>query len=136
MPSKRPHRQGLGYAKSNTTRPLSQRQQIVSLHTSEVEHKRLMRAGMYDMQTAWYTWGLENTMQHDLSWRQMLHQYSDRLLRFVLNQRLNTLPSPDNLRRWGQAQLQKCMLCGKVGATMAHILAGCPWVLMSEHQEK
>jgi len=65
----------------------------------------------------------------------VLTQYSDRLLSFVLNSQLNTLPTPNNLRLWGSAKNLSCGLCGKSDSvTFGHIMGGCPWVLNVENK--
>ena len=73
-------------------------------------------------------------MKQDKSWQVLLYQYSQRLLQFVLNSQLNTLPSPDNLRRWSANKDAFCGLCTQKHATLCHILAGCPWVRGAEHK--
>ena len=71
----------------------------------------------------------------DLSWKKVLTQYSDRLLSFVLNSQLNTLPNPNNLRLWGSAKNLSCGLCGKSDSvTFGHIMGGCSWVLNVENK--
>ena len=71
----------------------------------------------------------------DLIWKKVLPQYSDRLLSFVLNSQLNTLPTPNNLRLWGSAKNLSCGLCGKSDSvTFGHIMGGCPWVLNVENK--
>ena len=45
----------------------------------------------------------------------------------------NTLPSPDNMRRWQISGQHYCGLCGKDFVTLAHILAGCGWVRLEEN---
>ena len=47
---------------------------------------------------------------------------------------LNTLPSPDNLRRWNANKDAICGLCTQKSATLCHILAGCPWVRGAENK--
>src|SRR6201995_76608 len=64
----------------------------------------------------------------------LLYQYSQRLGQFVLNSQLNTLPSPDNLRRWNANKDAICGLCTQKHATLCHILAGCPWVRGAENK--
>ena len=64
-----------------------------------------------------------------------LTQYSDRLLSFVLNSQLNTLPTPNNLRLWGSAKKLSCGHCGKSNSvTFGHIMGGCAWVLNVENK--
>ena len=43
---------------------------------------------------------------------------------FALNSSTNTLPTPDNLRRWGKRVVSKCPLCANHG-TLEHILNWC-----------
>ena len=65
----------------------------------------------------------------------LFRSYSDRLLSFVLNSQLNTLPTPNNLRLWGSAKNLSCGLCGKSDSvTFGHIMGGCPWVLNVENK--
>ena len=63
-------------------------------------------------------------MNSDLSWRRLLHGLDDSELSFSLRVITNTLPTPDNLRRWGQLTTDtSCPLCGRK-ATLRHILNG------------
>ncbi len=124
MPQPRPRRRGLGYGKCPPQH--SERRQILDLLKKAKEHDRLTKLHGYEMQSSWMVWGLDKAMQRDLSWQKVLYQMSAPLLKFYLNAQLNTLPSPDNLSRWGQGSEFRCTLCGRVSATLSHILAGCP----------
>ena len=79
------------------------------------------------MQTQWLRF-MDDVRIADFTWKSMLTCYSDRLLKFIINMRANTLPSPDNLRRWDRKGTLWCGLCTQAHATLAHILCGCPWV--------
>ena len=83
------------------------------------------------MQTNWVEYGLRFSLKDlerkDLTWRKLLN-YQPNLVSWTLNAQANTLPSPDNLRRWNQARNIECGLCGKVNTTLGHILCGCWWV--------
>ena len=125
-------RRGLGYGRTRGKRRVvasesskQRRQRMVELMKVETEQQRLEVLHEYKMQNSWlsYAW-LDGMMAKDLTWGKMLFQYSDRLLKFVLNAQLNTLPSPDNLRRWNRYKDGACGLCGTKGVTLAHILAG------------
>ena len=61
----------------------------------------------YNMQNGFLNWGkLEMEMEcNDLTWKKVLTQYSDRLLSFVLNSQLNTVPTPNNLRLGAQQKI-------------------------------
>ena len=48
------------------------------------------------MQASWRTYGLDKTLQADLTWGGMLYTYSEELLKFVLNATTQTLNTPDN----------------------------------------
>src|SRR5690349_22008008 len=64
----------------------------------------------------------------------MEYQCSDRLLKLLVNAIPGWFPSPDNLRRWKCEGEHSCGLCGKVNATLAHILCGCFWVREMENK--
>ncbi len=93
----------------------------------EAEEKRLIMAYKYKMQTNWMEFAVAQMERKDLTWDKMLN-YTPNLLKFTINAQTNTLPSPDNLRRWNQTKYAMCGLCGIVGVTLAHILCGCGWV--------
>ena len=58
----------------------------------------LERLGLINqLQGRWLEWcGLINL---DLSWQQLIHNWSDKELRFALQATTNTVPTPLNLRR-------------------------------------
>ena len=60
-------------------------------------------------------------MKLDVGWNSLLYDYSDRLLKFVVNAQTNTLPTPDNLRRWGLKRNVACGLCGRNEVTLSHV---------------
>ena len=67
-------------------------------------------------------------MAEDLTWQRILHGYSSRLLKFIINFRSSTLPSPGNLSRWGKGANHSCGLCNEEKATISHTMNFCPWV--------
>ena len=125
-------RTGLGFQR--VSKKLRPREHIVARMKQEAEENRMVLLHDYQMQTNWLHWGLDGMMKKDLSWQAMLYQYSQRLLKFLINAQSNTLPSPDNLRRWKLNRSAACGLCGSEAATLTHILAGCPWVRDSENK--
>jgi len=133
-------RAGLGYQTSHQKqRKPNSRSEILDSMKKQAEEKRLEMLHNYEMQASWLSWGLNGMMKSDLSWNAILYQYSQRLLKFLVNVQANTLPSPDNLRRWhltknGESKNQHCGLCGEQAATLGHILAGCPWVRLEENK--
>jgi hypothetical protein len=54
------------------------------------------------------------------------------MLSFSFRLNTNTLPTPDNLFRWGKGT-HHCVLCGKPRVTPGHILSSCP-VALREHR--
>ena len=79
------------------------------------------------MQTPWLEL-IDKAMAEDITWNKMLYGYSANLLKFILNFRANTLPSPANLSRWKLYQTARCGLCNMEKATISHIMNSCPWV--------
>ncbi len=122
---------GLGCTKEAKERKTMSERDWVKLSLKEKEEqKRLIKCLKYQKQSDWVKWSeqLENSMEKDLTWQKVLHQYSHRLTRFVINSFQDTLPSPDNLMRWNNSREYKCGLCHNSGATAKHILVGCSWV--------
>ena len=134
------HGIGWNHIKSVPFSKMSNKQQrgkLTEITRQEAEDKRIVLLMKYNMQNGFLNWGkLEMEMEcDDLSWKKVLTQYSDRLLSFVLNSQLNTLPTPNNLRLWGSAKNLSCGLCGKSDSvTFGHIMGGCPWVLNVENK--
>ena len=50
------------------------------------------------------------------------------VLKFAINAGINTLPSADNLKRWGKRVSDRCGFCGNI-QTLAHILSNCSCAL-------
>ena len=90
--------------------------------------QQLTHLSSLQMQGCWNQW--DNIMNTDFSWRnKLIYGTSDGVLRFLLNSTTNTLPTPDNLRRWGVSRVElSCVLCHRV-STLRHILSGCPVAL-------
>ena len=59
-----------------------------------------------------------------ITWRSYLWDIPRGVLKFAINAGLNTLPSFDNLKRWGKRVNDRCPFCGNV-QTLAHILSNC-----------
>ena len=132
-------RRGLRYTPirnilASTSSSKGHRQNVIDGMKSDAESRRLsiLYAKDYMMQTQWLQF-IDDVAAEDLTWSKILTNYSQRLLKFLLNMRANTLPSPDNMRRWDRKGNLSCGLCSQLHATLAHILRGCPWV---RHQNK
>ena len=123
---------GPGISSSNTA--MQQRRLVSDSLKKEAEARRMryLHIRQYEMQTNWLKL-FDKVIAEDLTWQKILHGYSSRLLKFVMNLRANTLPSPDNLRRWNIKGKHVCGLCAKENVTINHILAGCPWVFQQNN---
>ena len=60
----------------------------------------------------------------NITWQSIIHSVPRGVLSFALNSTTNTLPTPDNLRRWGKRTVSVCPLCSNHG-TLEHILNFC-----------
>ena len=78
------------------------------------------------VQARWAKW--TNVMNDDITWQQLLNHRSENLTKFHLNATLNTLPTQDNLTRWGNEVLGNCKLCNHPG-NLKHILCVCSFSL-------
>ena len=63
-----------------------------------------------------------------ITWRSYLWDVPRGVLKFAMNAGLNTLPSLDNLKRWGKRVSDRCPFCGNT-QTLLHILSNCPVAL-------
>ena len=97
-----------------------------NLRVIDVE-EQLSRLKTLQLQGRWLEWS--GLMNLDLSWQQLIHNWSDKELRFALQATTNTVPTPLNLRRWGHQSVDpSCQLCGRP-ASLRHILNACPSAL-------
>ena len=63
-----------------------------------------------------------------ITWRSYLWDVPQGVLKFAINAGLNTLPSLDNLKRWGKRVSDRCPFCGNT-QTLLHVLSNCPIAL-------
>ena len=62
--------------------------------------------------------------QDSITWRSFLWDVPQGVLKFAVNAGINTLPSLDNLKRWGKRTNDRCPFCGNI-ETLLHILSNC-----------
>ena len=74
------------------------------------------------LQGYWTQWC--SFIKNDFSWKALLSMPAQ-LVSFSLGAVFNTLPSPNNLKRWNLTTESSCCLCGKEVCTLPHILGGC-----------
>lgn len=66
----------------------------------------------------------------NITWKSFLWNLPRNVAKFALNASLNTLPSADNLKRWGKRTSDLCKICNGLGKqTLRHILSACPIAL-------
>ena len=122
-PASRPPRAGLGFV-TPKARVVKPRKQILNTIREGDCQEQLRHLKGLQMQGAWTKWA--DTMFEDMTWRKLLYEGYGRTISFQMNAILNTLPSPDNLRRWGNSVVdQNCPLCQRT-STLRHILTACP----------
>ena len=61
----------------------------------------------------------------DLSWNTIIYHNQPKLLSFMLNAMINSLPTPDLLRMWNIRSSAMCYLCNRSPCTLHHILVHC-----------
>ena len=83
------------------------------------------------MNGLWSTW-FEHTRPLDFSWETLIFGPGKRIISFLLNATINTIPSPFLLRLLNQQKSAKCKLCSNSNCNTSHILAGCHVALTSK----
>ena len=78
--------------------------------------------GQYVMQGDYLALHMEE--QSCLTWKSFMWDIPQGVLKFAINAGINTLPSADNLKRWGKRVSDRCAFCGNI-QTLAHILSNC-----------
>ena len=63
-----------------------------------------------------------------ISWKSFMWDVPQGVLKFALNAGVNTLPTFDNLKRWGKRLSDRCDFCGNI-QTLAHVLSNCSTAL-------
>ena len=106
-------KRGIGATKKPATDTSKQkRQQVLQIVKDDAERERINVLDKYAMQANWRTYGLDKTLQADLTWGKMLYTYSDELLKCVLNATTQTLNTPDNrLKHRSVCELQSPDIC-------------------------
>ncbi len=66
--------------------------------------------------------------EEDFEWKADIHNLPRGVSKFLLNSVLTTLPTRDNLQKWGKVLSAKCDLCGSK-ETVGHVLSGCHTML-------
>ena len=83
------------------------------------------------MQGLWSVW-FEHTNPLDFSWKNLIFGPGKRIISFLLNATINSLPSPYMLKLMGYTDSSKCNICASKLCNTSHILAGCPHALKTK----
>ncbi len=59
-----------------------------------------------------------------VTWKSFMWDIPQGVLKFAINAGINTLPTLDNLRRWGKRTNDRCPFCGNI-QTLLHVLSNC-----------
>ena len=68
------------------------------------------------------------TEDTDLSWKAIIYNMPQGVMKFAVNAAIDSLPSNKNLYRWGKRLSDKCSLCNATG-TLHHVLNNCQAML-------
>ena len=104
--------------------PAKQLRKRTNAQLSEIDVcEQLTKLKNLQLQGRWLEWSAN--MHLDLSWKRLIHNWSERELRFALQGMTDTAPTNTNLRRWGNPNVDTaCALCGRP-ATLRHVLNAC-----------
>ena len=59
-----------------------------------------------------------------ITWKSFMWDVPQGVLKFAINAGINTLPTFDNLKRWGKRTNDRCPFCGNI-QTLLHVLSNC-----------
>ena len=117
-------REGLGLSHRQYYSKASQREKrglIVQKVRKAEEERRMVKVAGLSKQGQSFSWEVQ---QKSLSDRELL-TFPEARLTFLMKSVYDLLPTPANKNRWFKTDEFNCMLCGKAGTTLNHILTGC-----------
>ena len=80
------------------------------------------KIGLYIMQGDYMALIMEEG--NCITWKSFMWDIPQGVLKFAINAGINTLPSFDNLKRWGKRTNSRCPFCGNI-QTLSHVLSNC-----------
>ena len=96
---------------------------MISSTVEEIDQQTFQaKAVQFCLQSEWTNWC--QYVQNGFSWHRLL-KYPSSLVNFLPQTTFNTLPSPDNLKRWNFVTESMCLLCNKDVCTVSHVLSRC-----------
>ena len=115
-------RHGLGYIKTSkvpSDKSSRDYRTFISNHHKEIEDTyAISKAVQLKFQGQWTKW--LNYIQQNFSWKSLLAMPVN-LTSFCISSTYDTLPSPNNLKRWKLTTEASCFLCNKDTSTTSHI---------------
>lgn len=96
---------------------------VAAVKKLEVE-SHMAHASSLAMQGVWTKWA-DDAIPFDLSWRNLIWGPGPRIISFVINATINSLPTPDMLKLMKLSDSSRCTLCGAEQCTLFHILVNC-----------
>lgn len=124
------NRLGLGHNTFNHNPTTSEYRKLCTKVVSDLDIcQQWAHSHSLGMQGLWTSW-FNNTLGLDFSWTTLIYGPGKKVISFLLNAYINTLPSPYLLHLTKVISSPKCPLCKqqKICHT-SHILAGCPFCL-------
>lgn len=123
---------GIGHNRYKSKPSIAELRRLSSKTMSSIVDEELWRhSHTLDMQGLWTTW-FEHTRPLDFSWKTLIFGPGKRIISFLLNATINSIPSPFLLRLMNQQKSAKCKLCSNSNCNTSHILAGCNVALTSK----
>ena len=122
----------LGKNRYTTNHSIADLRKLCSKVISESDNEEMWKhSHTLNMQGLWSTW-FEHTFPLDFSWHNLIFGPGKKIISFLLNASINSVPSPYLLKLIGYKDSSKCNLCNREPCNTSHILAGCPQALRSK----
>ena len=124
------NRLGLGHNQYNYSASPPEYRKLCTKAVSDLENsKQWSHAHSLGMQGLWTKW-FNNTHCLDFSWNSLIYGPGKKIISFLLNAYINTLPSPYLLHLMKLGDSPKCPLCKQQKLChTSHILSGCQYCL-------
>lgn len=122
----------LGNNKYNHYPSVTELRKLCSKFVSDTDSDDMFRhAHTLNMQGLWTTW-FEHTNPLDFSWKTLIFGPGKRIISFILNASINSIPSKFLLNLIGAKEDAKCNICNHAPCHTSHILAACPLALRTK----
>jgi hypothetical protein len=122
-----PHhdRRGLGSQLFKPMPTQAEHRSLCSTAVGQLETESLLaHSHGLKMQSVWTSWQ-DTTFPFDLTWKNLIYGPGPRIISFVLNAMINSLPTPDMLKLMKYRTTASCTLCKAEQCTLHHIISNC-----------